>query len=262
MIIKYSSQDLPEHGLIIVKPSDPEFNDLAAALLSGQKIPEFEKIKPFAVFLKNNSTKTVVGHSVVWQLTNSTGKKTGGALSYINSPALTDGVLNIETDENLNESIPAGGYNLLTYAPINSGSAGGGGGSPEIPEPGEPGNENEVSILLSGVFFEDGLFVGPDTTKFFSLIEAHVRAKRDLISYIDNSLKKGDSLESLNKDLMEKIEIKSGSLSHLVPEGYYNNTTKMFANFYLRLSKSSGKEGLTAEINKFKSRSLPCIRKL
>lgn len=291
MLIRYSSQDLPEQGLIIVKPSDPEFNDLAATLLTEQEIPDFEKIKPFSIFLKNNSTKAVVGHSIVWQFKDSTGKKTDRTINYLNSPALTDGYLDVATDEELNESIPAGGYKFLTLIPNvysegeREGGAGGGGSTVVdkndvlIEESdltikqkrnkkidslysNELGNENDILISLSGVFFEDGLFVGSDTTNFFSIVDAHVRAKRDLDSYISSSLKKTSLLASLDRNLKEKTEIKLESPNLSNPEDQYSYTTKTFATYYLKLSQLSGKEGLTAEINKLKNRSLPKIRKL
>lgn len=287
MVATYSSQDLPEHGLIIIKPSDPEFNHLATILQSEKEILDFEKIKPFSIFLKNNNTKAIVGHSIVWQFTDSSGGKTEQAINYVNSPALTDGEFIISPNDKLNQSIPAGGYKFLTLIPnAVSGGTGGGGSSSEVFDKNNTDkskitdkqelnietesiyrhkldNGSEIFISLSGAFFEDGLFVGVDTTNFFDLVNAHVKAKRDLDAYVNSMLKKGSSYsETLNHGLQEKTEKNLESFDLSKPEGQYNLTTKTFATFYLKLNQLSDKAELRAKVEKSKNHLLPTIKKL
>ncbi len=277
MQIRYSSKDLPEHGLNVIKPSDAEFDDLAAILLAEQNIPDFEKIKPFSIFLKNNNSKAVVAHSIVWRFIDSEGNITERKVSYVNSPALTDGILDMETDKEYSESISAGDYKFLTLAPKLY-SQGGGGGSVESVNKGDVPNttqefsieekrlkaidslysnvlKNEVVILLDGVFFEDGLFVGSDTTNFFSMVDTHVKAKRDIISLVSDNLKNSVSTNTLDKTLKIKSETKlKDSYNLLNPEDQYDYSAKMFATYFLKLRQRLGREGLVNEINEFKKK--------
>ena len=286
MQIGYSSKDLPEHGLIIVKPSDAEFDTLATILLAEQNIPDFEKIKPFSIFLKNNNSKAVVAHSIVWQFIDSDGIVISRVANYLNAPALTDGILDMETDKEYSESIAAGSYKFLTLAPKLY-SQGGGGGSVESINKGDVlnttqelsieekrskaidslysnvlKNKNEVVILLDGVFFEDGLFVGSDTTNFFNMVDTHVKAKRDIVSLVSDNLKNSVSINTLDKTLKIKSETKlKDSYNILNSEDQYDYSTKMFATYFLKLRQRLGKEGLVNEINEFRKKALPQIRK-
>lgn len=286
MLIKYSSKDLSEHGLVIITPSDPEFDDLALKLLSEQNLPDFERIKPFSTFVKNNSSKALVAHSIVWEFIGSDGNKVSRKMSYVNSPALTDGILDVETDREFNESIPAGGYKFLTLAPKSNSQGGGGKGEtvdkdPVIVTTQETNmaeernkaieslytnlskNESQVFILLDGAFFDDGSFVGTDTTNFFDVVETHVRAKRDVMSAVAKALDNSSAPDELDRILKSKAETKASEFRDLSnPEEQYKYTVKMFVTYFTRLNEVSGREGLIYQINQFKSRSLPKIRKL
>lgn len=287
MQVRYSAKNLPEHGITIVLPTNPEFDVLAKNLLAKQDDPDFEKIRPFSIFLKNNSSKVVVAHSIVWKFVETTGKIVDFKINYVDSPALTDGILNIESDEQASESIPVGSYKFLTLAPKLNPQGGGGGNSDltndnNVLDTIEKSsteekrrkaieslyskvlkNANEVLILLDGAFFDDGLYVGSDTTNFFNVVDAHVRATRDVISSISKIL--GDSAQEnkILKTLQEKGESrlkKSRDLSN--PEEQYEDSIRIVATYLSKLKQISGEKGLKDEINSFNKRSLPKIRKL
>lgn len=284
MQVRYSAKDLPEHGIIIILPTDAEFDVLAGTLLAKQNDPDFEKIKPFSIFLKNSSSKAVVAHSIVWKFVDATGKIADFKINYVDSPALTDGILNVESDEQTNETIPAGGYRFLTLAPkLNSQGGGGSELSHEknvldttqessIEEKRGKAieslysrvlkNNNEVIILLDGAFFDDGLYVGSDTTNFFNVVDAHVRATREVISSISKILGNSAQEDTILKTLQEKGESKlkkSRDLSN--PEEQYDDSTRIVATYLSKLKQIFGEKGLKDEINSFSKRSLPKIRK-
>src|SRR5436305_10297284 len=66
MSVRMSAKDLPEYGLTIVTPSDPDFEALAAEQLKDVPDDIAANIKPLSFFLKNTSGRTVVAHAVIW----------------------------------------------------------------------------------------------------------------------------------------------------------------------------------------------------
>ena len=285
MQINYIARDLPQSWLIIVKPYDPEFEVLARQFLTQHPDPDFDKIRPFSIFLKNNNSRAVVAHSVVWQFIDQTGKSINSTHNYINSPALTDGILlPAQPNELTNEVIPANGFVLLSIAPKLVIDGGGGGRAVdknEIKNTPRTGyreirlnsienlyrdllnGKSEVVINIDGAFFEDGGFVGPDLTNFFNTTEAHVRAKRDLVSFIDNSLKKGMPEETIFQTIKQRAEIKlKKSPDMRRVEDVYDFSTKTFANYFLRLRELPNKNSISEELNRMKNKNLPIIRKL
>ncbi len=51
MNITINAKDLPEEGLIIIKPSDPEFDKLSLNFLKTHSINKFDEIKPLSIFI-------------------------------------------------------------------------------------------------------------------------------------------------------------------------------------------------------------------
>lgn len=287
MKITINAKDLPEDGLVIVKPSDLEFNNLSSSLLKTHPIDEFDKIKPLSIFIKNDSSKTVVAHAIIWECINSSGERRPHTIRYIESLALTDGVLGPRSDELSNQTIYPHSYQLLTLLPVSETSGGGGGGgesirkgsdnvsSKEISED-DSQNKNElirnqilarcseVIVSIDGAIFDDGTFVGTDTTGFFNMTKAFVEAKRNLTDSIITGSDKG---KNAAQQKWQKItEIGEANLKS-PPEGanseeYYNYYSNIFAQEFLRVKKVQGEDKLLAQLKRWRGKTLPEIRKL
>jgi len=128
MKVTINAKDLSDEGLVIVKSSDSDFNNLSLDFLKTHSIDEFDKVKPLSIFVKNTSSKTVVAHAIVWECFNSIGEKRPHIIRYIESPALTDGMLGPRTDELSDQTIYPKSYKLLSLLPISETNEGGGDG--------------------------------------------------------------------------------------------------------------------------------------
>ena len=117
MQIRVHSRDLPRYGLIIVKPSAPEFATIAKRSISNLTGEELELLRPLSVCVINNSSKTVVAHTVIWTGTTIEGATKSYNLTYANSEFFTDRAEFSRTiTGNLDKTIPPGKSLLLTLA--------------------------------------------------------------------------------------------------------------------------------------------------
>ncbi len=264
--MRVNAKDLPKQGLIIIKPSDPAFNDLAAEFLQSVPDEEMASLKPFSVLVKNTGTKTVVAYTIVWEGTEASGKKQAYVITHANSEALTDSeeYFKAISRTNFDKTIKPGAARLLSLLPLPANTSGAGGGgfgrqqnepTPLEQSPPALGEANraetvqryasqllaqyvELTVSIDGVFFEDGTFAGTDTKGFFDRMKAQVEAKHDLRKSISEQLKLGKSKDEIFEDLKAKANVK-GTASNLLrdstPADYYNFFSKFFAAQFLQL---------------------------
>jgi hypothetical protein len=273
MSVIINTKDLPEYGLIIVKSSEPEFDLLSATLKEKHYIDSFMKIKPFSVFIKNSTSKTVVGHSIVWECVNSKGEKRPHVTRYFESSALTDGVLGPQTNEFSNQTIYPGSYKMLSIVTFAGGSGSGGSSKTDSIKSTEGNNSTlldeilvncqEVTVSIDGVFFEDGSFVGADNSDFYNKVATYVKAKRDLDSFITENLRNNLPEDMIWQKVNEKAQINGEmSFENSNTNELYNYFTKIFAQQILRMKEVQGKEKLLARLQIINKTSLPKLRKL
>lgn len=287
MKITINAKDLSEEGLVIVRPSDFEFENLLSDFLKIHPIDGFEKIKPLSIFIKNNTSKIVVAHAIVWECINSTGEKRPHTIRYIEALALTDGVIGSRTEDLSNQTIYPNSYQLLTLLPI-SGANGGGSGSggesirkrnadlsSEEVSKDKSQNRNElirnqilarcseVTVSIDGAFFDDGVFVGADNTGFFGMTKALVEAKRDLTSsiLIDSDSKKISAHQKWEKVMKLGQENLKSPQEGARPEEYYNYYRNVFAQQFTKAKTAQGEDRLLSQLKRVRSKSLPLIRK-
>src|ERR671928_1294758 len=73
MHVRMSAKDLPEYGVTIVRPSDPDFDVLAAEQLKDVPAELIDRIKPLSVLIRNDNKRTVVAHAIIWDCVDSDG---------------------------------------------------------------------------------------------------------------------------------------------------------------------------------------------
>jgi hypothetical protein len=109
----------------------------------------------------------------------------------------------------------------------------------KIDETGAIGRINEqlkrtVSVTLSidAALFEDGTFVGEDTTSHYHRMNAQVDVKKNLVQELGSRLKSGESYESV----MNSIQERSSSLSAFVTTPAHDATAEQITKHYEKRS--------------------------
>jgi hypothetical protein len=254
MSIKVHKKDLPEHGLIIIGPSDPSFDALLAGHLKGEPNEVLDNLKPFSFFVENRSKQTVVAYTLEWCFTKPDGTNDCYRQSVVNPRPLMDGGGDLPEVmvEQSGRIKPASSRFFSLIAADGSG----GFRVPVSPEEAEQfkrglkpdrwallqryGAElskySDITFSLDGAFFDDGTFIGPNTTGLFEQTMAQINAKRDLLNEITHSLSKaGKSKDAVFRELEDTTKQPKVSLdSKSTPEDHYKYHRRFYAAEILR----------------------------
>jgi len=263
MGIMVHAKDLSQYGLTLVRSSDPDFDTIARASIKDLTKDELEFLRPLSIGLRNNGSKAVVAHTVIWAGTTADGATKLYNLIYANSEFFTDRAEFVRTvSGNLNLTIEPGKSLLLTLVTLRrEGPAGGGGGSRDNQETSSAGQTAEyeslptstnalrseimryadITVSIDGAFFEDGTFVGPDTLGFFDRLKGQVEAKRKLRTLISERLasKKGEAEIFKEIEGFANLDVKNPS-GQVTVEEYNDYFTKFFAQLLLAKRKTFG----------------------
>ncbi|HET6892975.1 MAG TPA: hypothetical protein VFH31_17855 [Pyrinomonadaceae bacterium] len=190
--VKYKIKDLPQHGISLLAPSDPALSK------------ELKPIDPYSVFLRNTSSRPIVGYAIKWECFD--GKNESANRNTFYDRHLRSGLGGVvfmygeETDRKailnrLEEVIWPNSTWLISYdlpaRPIGTVTKE---DSPEINEAAVAEMRAacpEMTITLDGVFFDDGRFVGPDTIGFFTHVETQVAMRLEVFQKVLTELKSG-----------------------------------------------------------------------
>jgi hypothetical protein len=254
-------KDVPQHNLRLIGPSDPSFDERLRKELKGEANEVVETLKPFSVFLENRGPKAVVAYLIQWCFTKPDGSNQYYRKGVVNPQALMDG-------ENLSPELrQQSGWVEPDSARFLSLLAPDGGGmlraevSPKEVEEFRQGKKfdqtwllerfgaqaakfTEITVSIDGAFFEDGTFVGPDTTRFFDQTQAVINAKRDFLKELaeglSNSARNRDQLyERIRETATQPIESIDSSST---PADYYNYFKKLAATEFLRTKDIQGED--------------------
>jgi hypothetical protein len=268
--IQINVRDFPEHGLTIISPSDPSFNDKASSLFNGKQSAFSESLKPFSVLLTNTSDKSIVAYILKWEMVRADGtvftRETGGA----NPAALMDG--GTAGYEYLSTTAgvavkPNGIRYISSIIPLSEDQGGritsyAGGSSdknalPDLQQAVQTRNYEgllnsviaemqsciSMTVSIDGAFFEDGTFVGPDSTNLFARVQGNVDAKRDLLQEVAFALKHNRSSKEVFNDIEEIVKTPDiGIAPFSTPEVYYNYYKRQYADEILHMRKVLGEE--------------------
>ena len=202
VMLKIHGKDLSKHGLTLVLPSDPDFANRFSAGIKDGSIINADTMNSMSVFLENRTKQTVVAYRILWCFTKPSGE-TNCTTKTVSAPrALMEG-------ENLSPDVEAQtGKIRSASARLISLMSFGNSRQPGMavrvtPEEAEKirqgvrpdpntlrdrameqfGKYSDVTVSIDGAFFDDGTFVGPNTTGFFEEIAAQVKARRDLLEF-------------------------------------------------------------------------------
>ncbi len=280
-------KDLPEHGLKLISPSDTSFDALSNALLRGRAGASAEALKPFSVFLKNNGKKSVIAYSVKWELTRPDGRVAAKTMNYVTPWAFTGQTkpaarghiiapnsarfvslvidseagnreLSFDGDDNLTGVSLFKETNQLRQAQRERAQA----SQLEILNA-DLARSKGLKVSLDGAFFDDGTFVGPDTTGFFAKVKALRDARHDLLRQIADSVNRGQAGDALLREveaLTAGPKIRLGPNS--TPTDYYNYHKRCYAAEFLRKGKASGEAWAIEHSRQTLRNGWPSLRKL
>ena len=195
--MEFLCEDLPQHGLILVPPASPDYESLLADIqarvsLSTEGAPPIpERFRPriseqdrsTSAILLNKSPKAIAAMQVVWQFETATGRSYSHSRGMLSAQNLLlpfgrqdaswakifgywqtilpgskrylseSGMIGDNTDVR-----PPAADEKWRGGVVMGGGRGGGTFSDPV---------KQITLVLDGVFFLDGEFVGPDSGKLF-----------------------------------------------------------------------------------------------
>ena len=262
MRVKMHIKDLPHHGLKLIDPSDPSFDERIRRELKDKSDEVIEAIRPYSVFLENTTGRTVVAYVVQWRFTRTDGTNQYYRKAFMNPEALMlgetptaaakyqSGRIEANSSQFLSLLSPDGsGMLQATLTPseaeaVRNGTLRFDRGMLLRRFSEEAAQYSDVTVSVDGAFFDDGTFVGPDTTNFFSHTKAAIDAKRDLLQGIRSDVSNNKrSRAEIYKHLDETVRQEVDSLdAESSPAEYYKHFTAMYAKDILRLKTTHGED--------------------
>ena len=186
--------------------------------------PLAEGLKSYSVLLENKGHKAIVGYRLKWEMMRADGTVSVRQAGGINMGALMDtwppGAENpaqaggfavkpntitfvspaaslSENDSSMTAGYMTNQLDRATVDQIRQQAAGDRLASLISAIRVDLQQYTSITVSVDGVVFEDGAFVGPDTTGFFASIEAYLNAKRDLLQEVDFAVKRGRGMDRI-----------------------------------------------------------------
>lgn len=256
-------KDIREHGLVIVGRSDPDFESLNGTLLKeGVRLDL--SIQPY-VFIKNLGNKRMIAYSLKWELLKDDGRVVTKTRSYsredilMGKEAPEDPSDRIVLRPNAARLFSLAGYGDGQEISLTPVSTTGAKSDTEILQKLEQtglltgvGKELNhtvgVTVTLDGAFFEDGTFVGPNTSRFFERTSMQIDAKNHMVQEILKRLNQGDTPADVMKYLSAKAdtlgEANSPAGHRAKPEEVFKSEEKRFLDDALGIRAFAGDDEL------------------
>jgi len=267
--IQINIKDIPEHGLSIIGPADPSFNKIVMSLTQGKQNAVIGALRPYSVFIKNTGSKTVVAYTLKWEILKADGTAKVQTRDYITLWKLM-GITSSDKDGYMLEPNSAIFVSPANIEPLKASKTRDLNEDSLTPDMTayldklsmELAQCINITVELDGVFFEDGTFVGQDSTEFFAKVEAKRNAKRDLILEIKQELRRGKTKQEALihvDELANSPELRLNSKS--TPTDYYNKNKRDVAATLFQLRKSVNDDKAIELILQQMREPLPELRK-
>lgn len=243
--------------------ADPQFQALLSHYFDDNAQSRVSEAAPFSVFLRNRGKRHVVAYVLKWEMLGANGITTTQFSSYSQPGILLGYGVNTPTVPGQGHVISPGSMRLFTInSPIDPvgkpamGSVSSIGSSKEgvdlSVKPSDRARSallkvTNITVSLDGAFFDDGQFVGPNTSHYFERIKAEVDAKRDLLTKIADADKKPDGVDHVFETLQTGGDEDSlPTYVEATPEAQYQYYSKAYAREILNMKDAYGKEKAAA----------------
>lgn len=243
-------KDLPEFGLSLIGPADSSYNDLVSAIFSGEQPVVVQSLSPYSVVLKNTSGRAVVacqikwefmdfngevrtevtGFTTLWKLMNQGASGVGGEIIQPHSTwFLPPTNVAIGPTSNLSERLNTTAKQTLStyYDQLIAALE----------------QSTNITVSIDGVFFDDGTFVGQDSTRFFDYVLALRDARLDIFREIERGTKQSGSANKAFEKMRQLVDAPDVGLrsTPTLPE-LYSFHKKDVADEVLRMKQKVGEE--------------------
>jgi len=224
LFVRHNAKDFPEHGISLIVPSDPSFGHL----LSNREAPSIQD--PYSVLLKNTSTRSVAGYSLKWQCFDGSGETASRNLSNDRHLNRIVSWVFLQGEESARQKAIDAADNIIKPSSIWFISSEGlarrldWSGDAETRRTTQQADTSEgatiegcasMTVIVDGVFFDNGAFIGPDTIGLFTRVKSELDARHELLRAIQNDLESGKKAEEVFKELERMRDAKPVRLGEL-----------------------------------------------
>jgi hypothetical protein len=269
-MVDFPTRDFPEHGIHLIGPSNPSFAKLAAQLVKSKEGTTAADLPPYSVFLNNTSGRSIVAYSIIWECVDKKGSTVDKSLSNIIFYVFLHG------DEAERNKVMAGAEGIIgpnstwfisldgPALRVDGSSEGQAEESMFVPQAQEIAKEfSKVTIAVDGLFFDDGTFLGADTTGLFTEVESQMDARYEVLSEVESGLRAGAKVE----EIFRKLELRAsqpkpqlvGSASRIE---YMNFFRVLFAQNVLGMKNVFGTEKAIEDVHQQLSKPWVHLRRL
>ena len=283
MNLRFNVKDL--QGLKIISPLDPSFDGLVVSHFKGDAKPGLEELKPFSVFVKNTSAQSVVAYVLKWELVRTDGRTITNFTAYAQPGVLMGNVSAGSTQAEAGHIIKPDSMRLFSWdSPLDPGhdsSIGVRAGGSANPPPNEIGVKSKeaaskvlselksqltqatsITVSIDGAFFEDGTFVGANSSGYFEQIKAQVDARMDLLEEVASALAQQADIDKVLDSIASRtyVSIRPAYLESK-PEDLYSFYAGLFAREIASLRSTYGSQRAAAYLADQQARQRPTLKK-
>lgn len=271
--VRINKKDFQEHGLSIITAADPSFDNLMSIYASRHPDASVEILKPFSFFIHNNTHRTVVayvfklecmkadgtvidktiGMTTLWALTNTVGDRTEAAIAHANTVIRPNTALFFSLAAPL-EALDDPHISTVQVAEQEE----------ELKRlKAEFAAYTNITVSIDGSFFDDGGFVGLDTTGFFNKVKAQVDARYEVLNGVQSNVEKNKRIEEVFKPIeamadAPKVKLRADS----TPEEYYLHEKKLISQELSNIKKHKGDDNALEQVHMRLNKKWPVLRKL
>jgi len=122
---------------------------------------------------------------------------------------------------------------------------------------------SKVTISVDGLFFDDGTFLGADTTGFFNDVKSQMDAQYEVLSEVESGLRSGVKVEEILRKLEQIVSQPIPELSESPSRIEYMNSYRIiFAKNILGMKNVFGTEKAIEDVHQQLSKPWVHLRRL
>lgn len=259
--MKFNLKDFPEHGISLIAPTDAAFSKSAPA-------------DPYSVVLKNTSSRAVAGYAIKWECSDGKTEDVNRSVSYDRIVSNVAAVVFLHGEEKARREVisrtaqvikPQSTWLISFDFPARQIGVAGEQPAPEFDEADFDHVRAacpNMTVIADGIFFDDGTFIGPDTSNFFTETKTQMDTRFELLREVQKQLQSGKNRDEVFSEL-ERIRDKTQSLGDQPTiddlRAYFRS---MFAMDVVGKKNLWGIEQAIAEIQEQLSKPWVTLRKL
>jgi hypothetical protein len=260
MRVRVNAEDLASRGLVIITPDDAASAELYARLEMSEGL---DSIRTRSAFIRNTGKQSVVAFMLKWELMKPSGEIDARNYQYVTNWSLMGGgvsrhggdIIRPETTWFITPGFATEVGNDHGYLPAGRDML-----LKRIDR--DLSQYSSLTVSLDGAFFEDGTFVGPNSTGFFEKVAALCEAHRDLSTEIAADVDAGKADDEIFRGLETLAAAPKGAFrKHSSPEDYYNRFKSDYAEQLVRMRGKSGDKQTLEFARRPLNKPWPTLRK-